>query len=510
MNAKNTKIFFFTIILCTIFTFNTRAQSWNQTNRATHTTNTINSNQNFTVALWVKLQGFSSAHPALISNKVWENGKPVDLITIRSLGKTRSTGTDQGWTIGLQQNGSWFLNLGNGDTTNKLNRLDYMPTAKHQPINDNKWHLLAFSINHKKKIARIYYDGKNVAIYYLNTRFRNGSMANKLGASAPIITGADRPGNLPPIPGLDAQFTKPHTTQSILTDDQIFNLYKQKFPNARQPDLSKPVDQLKVLSWNIWFGARQNGTEKGITQVVNFIKSTSADIITMQETYGSGAIIADRLGYYFYLRSDNLSVMSKYPITKTHNLYSGLYFGGATIKLSNTQNINAFSLWISHLPAWGRNYRAKNATAQKLIAGEWTSRAKQLSSILNILKPYIKNSDKTPLIIGGDFNSPSTLDWTPATKHWHNNLAVEWPASKVIIEKGFTDTFRAIHKTPLTFKPKHNQWPSDANSISHRIDYIYTLGKKLNTQDSTMFNIHNNTWPSDHPAVLSTLKLTTP
>ena len=37
----------------------------------------------------------------------------------------------------------------------------------------------------------------------------------------------------------------------------------------------------------------------------------------MQETYGSGPIIADRLGYYLYLRSSNNSVLSRYPLVET-------------------------------------------------------------------------------------------------------------------------------------------------------------------------------------------------
>ena len=51
------------------------------------------------------------------------------------------------------------------------------------------------------------------------------------------------------------------------------------------------------------------------------IRSSGADVVAMQETYGSGAVIADALGYHLYLRSTNLAVMSRYPMGRSFDLY---------------------------------------------------------------------------------------------------------------------------------------------------------------------------------------------
>lgn len=261
-----------------------------------------------------------------------------------------------------------------------------------------------------------------------------------------------------------------------------------------------------MLSWNIWHGARHPGVEKGVNQAVAFIKHTDADIITMQETYGSGPTIADRAGYYFYQRSDNLSIMSKYPIEDTHPLFRALWFGGATIRLSEQQKLNAFCVWLNHLPAWGRNHRAEVASAEALVEAEWKTRAAEIKAILTELQPFVDSADQVPLLIGGDFNSPSLLDWGQDTAEWHNGLEVRWPVSEQMLDKGFTDAYRAIHSDP-TKHSKHELWSADAERLTFRIDYLYSLGDKIEVRDARMMNVHEGEWPSDHPAVLATYQL---
>ena len=450
-----------------------------------------------TVAIWVKLEGKADRFPALASNKPWEAGKIVDLISTSNMGITRSTGSGKGWAIALQPNGSWHWNIGNVRA-----RLDYLPTAERQPINDGKWHLLAFTIDRESNTSRLYYDGKNVAVYAING-------FGDLTGSRGVTIGGDQAEPRPAIEGLAGQIENAVYSDTALSDEDIFKLYQKRFPQAKRDLTTAEVDELKVLAWNIWHGARNPGVDKGIQQAIDFIKHTQADVITMQETYGSGPIIADRLGYYFYLRSSNLSVISKYPITDTHDLYQPFRFGGVTLKLNQQQKANVFSLWIHYLPAWRRDSGAEGATAEKLIEGEWKTRASEMRDILKTLKPFIEQSDEIPLIVGGDFNSPSSLDWTDATSDWHNGLIVDWPVSRQMLDQGFTDSYRAIHPDPTKHKA-HDLWDGDAKRITYRIDYVYTHGKGIAPTDAQMMNTHNGTWPSDHPAVLSTLKLTRP
>ena len=473
---------------------------WSGGNDRTVTIDELELNENsetgYSFSVWVKFTGTDPNFPCIASTKKWEQGKVIDLLSSRNMGFTLDTGQGLGWTIAIQPNGAWTWNIGDG----KKQRLDYIPTAQRQKVTDDKWHLLAFTVNKSKKVARLYFDGKNVAIYSVNW-FAPGAFGKN------FIAGADRKEDIPAceIKGLIEDAT---ATNRQLTDEQVFEIYRQRFPNAKFPSFAKPVDELKVMSWNIWHGARHPGIEKGVNQAVAFIKHANPDIITMQETYGSGPTIADRVGYYFYQRSDNLSIMSKYPIEETHPLYRALWFGGATIRLSEKQKMNVFCLWINHLPAWRRDSAAEGATAEALVAAEWKTRAKELKSILSELDPFIKSANKTPLLVGGDFNSPSVLDWGSDTADWHHGLEVRWPVSEQMLDLGFTDAYRSIHADP-TRHTEHELWNADAKKLTYRIDYLYTIGKQIKTTAAKMMNVHEGVWASDHPTVLATYRLET-
>ncbi len=445
--------------------------------------------QPFTVSLWVQTTVSSADYPAIIANKDWNSGEIKDFTTQHEFGFSRTSGANKGWAILMQPDGAWAWNIGNGRY-----RLDYRPTPKRQKINDGRWHHLAFSINPARAEARLYFDGTNVAIYHLGG-------AVDLNSGLPVCIGADGCADQ------SARFFEGAADEvaiydRVLTDADIRKMYQQCRPSKQVTKKVQRVKELKLLAWNIWHGGRHPGREIGPQQVIDFIKATEADIVMMQETYGSGPIIADALGYYFYLASTNLSVMSRYPIHETWTVHNSFNCGVTGIELSPGQRIVLSSLWIHYLPAWRRDARAEGATAAALIAGEGKTRHREIKHILELLKPQIDLAGEVPVIIGGDFNSPSHLDWVELTKDWHNGLAVEWPVSKEMQNAGFMDSFR-------TYRPDLN-YASDtitAERLTYRIDYIYFKGKGLRVTDSDMYRQHNGTWPSDHPAVSATLEL---
>ena len=51
---------------------------------------------------------------------------------------------------------------------------------------------------------------------------------------------------------------------------------------------SKEYGGFRVMSWNIWRGGREDGEEEGPARVVDVIRDSGADVVAMQETYGSG------------------------------------------------------------------------------------------------------------------------------------------------------------------------------------------------------------------------------
>lgn len=455
------------------------------------------SGKDFSVEVWVQTKADNGEFQLIATNKDWNSGEIHDFTDNRYFGFSRTSGMYKGWAIVCQPDGSWAWNIGNGDFDedrigNENNRKDYKPTAQRQRINDGAWHQIAFTINREANEARLYFDGQNVAIYYM-------SSVNDLDAGLPLSLGSDALAekNTPSFEGAIDEFK---IYDYVLTAEDLARNYNTSVPAASLPELSeRPVKELNLMAWNIWHGGRRTGRESGPQQVISFIKDTGTDIVMMQETYGSGALIADALGYYFYLASANISVISKYPIEKTWIAYHELWCGITSIRLSESQTINLASMWLHYLPGWWSDSKKPDATPEKLIAGEEENRHKEIKVILETLEKEIQNTDKIPLILGGDFNSPSHYDWTEETKDWHNGLVVEWPVSKEMWDAGFTDSFRKIHPD-LNYASQ----TMSAERLSYKIDYIYYKGKHLKAINSDIHFKYKGIWPSDHPAVTTT------
>ncbi len=454
--------------------------------------------KDFSVELWVQTKACNKEFQVIASNKDWNSGEIKDYTDNRYAGWSRTSGVNKGWAIICQSDGSWAWNIGNGKHDGKEVRVesfrkDYRPTAPRQQINDGEWHQIAFSINRAENEARLYFDGQNVAIYYMGP-------VKDFDTGLPVALASD------PLASEDAATFNGAIDEFkiydyVISSNQIADNYKDFVPAAKLPQVSKQkVDKLNLMSWNIWHGGRRRGRDIGPQQVIDLIKDTGTDIVMMQETYGSGPLIADELGYYFYLSSENISVISKYPIEKTWVEYHELWTGITTIQLSEKQKINLASIWLHYLP--GRDTRSPDMTAEKLIEGEAENRHKEIKIILEKLKPQLEQTDDIPLFIGGDFNSPSHNDWGEETKNWHNGLVVEWPVSKEMWDAGFTDSFREIHPDLNYLAPTIS-----AERLSYRIDYIYYKGKGLKSLDSDMHYEYKGIWPSDHPAVTTIIQI---
>ena len=118
----------------------------------------------------------------------------------------------------------------------------------------------------------------------------------------------------------------------------------------------------------------------------------------------------------------------------------------------------------------------------------------------------MKTTNEVPIIIAGDFNSPSHLDFIEETKARHKDLIIEWPVSKTITALGFKDAFRKIYPDPS--KNYGETWsPRFPESSQERIDHIYFTPSRLECTSAKMLNQASPQWPSDHAAVLATFKV---
>lgn len=79
------------------------------------------------------------------------------------------------------------------------------------------------------------------------------------------------------------------------------------------------------------------------------------------------------------------------------------------------------------------------------------TRDDEIRTILTILQPFLAEVNQIPIIMGGDFNIYSHLDWTEATKdlYLHGGAVVNWTVSKTMESAGFKDSFREINPDPV-------------------------------------------------------------
>ena len=150
-------------------------------------------------------------------------------------------------------------------------------------------------------------------------------------------------------------------------------------------------------------------------------------------------------------------------------------------------------------------------------------------------------AEGTMVILGGDFNEPSHLDWIRETKdlYDHNGLIIPWTVTLILDNNGFIDTYRTLYPNVLDYPgftfPADNPlrpvekltWTPNADE-RERIDYVfYYPHKNIKLKDAIIFGPKGSivkskrleetskdrflkpegTWPTDHKGLLVTFKL---
>jgi len=262
------------------------------------------------------------------------------------------------------------------------------------------------------------------------------------------------------------------------------------------------------MTWNIWHGGlhgdKASDFKKDTANTVNVLKvinEENPDILFMQETYCCGMDIAKQAGYIYSWRgSSNLSIHSKYPIVDTFKIYRSFNSHAVTINV-NGQNFLCVNIWLHYLPDFFQDI--KSLLPDSLIYGEGTTRLKEITAILNAVDSLVQILN-IPVIIGGDFNSGSHLDWVESTREWHYDKVVEWPVSKRMVQNVYKDSFREVNPDPT--KTLEGTWGFLSDEIiSDRIDFIYYKGDNLKTKSSkiVMEDPEDGFFNSDHRAILS-------
>lgn len=310
---------------------------------------------------------------------------------------------------------------------------------------------------------------------------------------------------------------------------------------------NEEILDLKFMTWNIWGKLNQNprytiNGKTGRERMIEILKESDADVITMTETYGSAADIAASLGFYYYTPSldANLAIFSRYPLEDfgTVKNLSSFSFIVSTVRLPNNGKIRVYNIWLT---SGGRHIveiKNKMISDKEFVKGD-VNRFNHIQELLQHpdFKKDISNKNNIPVITAGDFNCVSHLDYTVESKKAGLNYFRILPnATSLAMEgAGFVDSYRFAHPilTPETlgytwttvgqgfvYESERGFVPISVNPEPEyrdpytRIDFIYSTGNKIKPISSrTILHHASNSkrsfpeFPSDHGAVLTTFSI---
>lgn len=320
------------------------------------------------------------------------------------------------------------------------------------------------------------------------------------------------------------------------------------------------ADNLRCLTFNIWNGGRH--VKNGMEKAANIAKKLDADVVCYIEV-NYKKWDKEMLSIYkskgmnynvSQVPKSDVCLLSKYPIKSAKEVFHSPNSGVKYELDVNGKIVTVFAIhldWKGYASNLARGYNSgsKKYPKWKMI-DDGNGKPKPITNVKEILKnnaeskriseisSVIKSAStvKTPIIIMGDFNEPSFLDWTRKTKDMfaHNGVIIEWPATKALHKAGFKDAFREQYPNellnpgitwPSVFEKKNNKttWAPKSDDRD-RIDYFFFKGKgiKLNSigivgpkasfkyskattenTENDNFLLPNEPWPSDHKALFA-------
>lgn len=265
------------------------------------------------------------------------------------------------------------------------------------------------------------------------------------------------------------------------------------------------ADDWRALTWNIWHGGREDSATEGPQRVIDVVRASQADIIAVQESYGSGEILAKGLGFHLHQRGKNVSILSRYPIKEDLSVFEEFKCVGALIERPNGECLAFFSIWLPYQDDIWLEKSRDALDSSKLLAACKPS-AEDLLKLRQAIEKRLAHLQYAgiPVIVAGDFNSMSHLDYTSVWRDQHRQV-IEWPTSRVLMDAGFRDAYRETN--PHVQRVKDRTWsPRFPTQEQDRIDFIYYRGNRLQCISSQVIDHHVVKFPSDHAAVLAVFR----
>src|SRR5699024_7103118 len=295
---------------------------------------------------------------------------------------------------------------------------------------------------------------------------------------------------------------------------------------ATQP--AKAVDrdvlddlQLCLMAWNLRSSTLDGldpdmPDDVGLTnqaQMIEFLRVRDPDVLFTVETYGSGEALLDGLNAdqpaerrYTGVQvteglndpskhRDNLWLFTRLPVlehfpTTNEAVVSSFNFGGVRAALPSGGTICLFTTWLHYQEwAWGLTDDSvwdashglpRRHTDAEVIGTDLERREEMATTILEEWVPsFVKPGE--PVIMGGDFNTLSHLDWTQsfADAPGHGGLVLDWPVMRRYEDAGYTDVFRTVHPDAGRYPGATWSPVSGTGLAPGRIDYVLIKGNGI-------------------------------
>ena len=444
-------------------------------------------NKDFAFSVWIKTKPGARQGTPIIGNKRNYDFMPMAHTEYRHVcddadGTKYYEWSMPGWLAGTTETGAWYFYISDGEK-----QYIYYPTVERQRINDGKWHLISGSVDMEKKELWLFKDGRNVAIINIE------EIGAPVTGLATVVGGSDEykePNQWEAQRewvAFNGYIDEAKVWNRTISAEEVKAEYSNLIPDEAGAGPSPIPTDLKIQTWNIYHGGKRFGEHVGLKRVCEVLASEKADIIGIVETYGSGAVMADSLGYYYYMISDNLSILSRFPIVSTYKFYKAFKSGGAVLDLGEGRKLTFFDIWL-----------------------DWRGHAYQKIDVEELKKdfPGLVNSAEGPVIAVGDFNTTSHLD-CDMTLPQNKERFYDDTQSRFMEILGFTDSYR--HLRPDYKRNPGYTWGvtlynrNDQRNLN-RVDYIYYKGNELVAYDTQIVSHHPVYWPSDHASLVTWFK----
>jgi endonuclease/exonuclease/phosphatase family metal-dependent hydrolase len=246
---------------------------------------------------------------------------------------------------------------------------------------------------------------------------------------------------------------------------------------------------LKVFQLNTWInGSRVEGGKEGLLAAIEQLKP---DVVLLCELASNETALTRYLqkeleakGQKWYIDGlqKGCGILSKYklldiqidtaikerPLVKAHIVVNGCKIAIYSAHLDHRFYAPYLSRGYSD-SKWGE--KITPITDENLILEEnrKSTRNEGIDAFIADAAKELQNGNA--VILGGDFNEPSHLDWQADTKNTfgRNGVVVNWEVSGKLQKAGYTDAYRRMYPNPVTHPAI--TWP--AGNISAKLQSLF-------------------------------------